>query len=114
MSAEPNLAELQKSWHGSYSGYFIGFIASLILTSLSFLIVGKELLPAPTVYYVISAFALIQATVQLIYFLKLGKEGKPYWETATFFFMFIILLIIVLGTLWIMYELNERTMGMQM
>lgn len=110
MEAETSLKEIQRTWHGTYSSYFKGFIPSLLFTTLSFLIVAQKWLPGQMALYVISALGVFQAGFQLKYFLKLGKEGKPYWETISFLFMLLILVIIVLGTLWIIFDLNQRTM----
>ena len=110
MSEELSLQEMQKKWHGSLKSYAIGSVASLFLTSLSFLLVVGQLLAAHTLLYTIAGLALVQAAVQLIYFLHLGREGKPRWETFIFCFMLLILLIIACGTLWIMHDLNVRTM----
>ncbi len=110
MEAELSLKEMQKTWHGSLKSYLIGFLVSLVLTSLSFLLVITQVLPSNLLIYTITGLALLQATFQLIYFLHLGQEGKPHWETFIFFFMLLILLIIAAGSLWIMYDLNQRTM----
>jgi cytochrome o ubiquinol oxidase operon protein cyoD len=49
--------------------------------------------------------------VQLRFFLHLGQEAKPRWETMIFYFMVLVLLIIALGSLWIMHDLEERVMS---
>jgi len=108
MNHEPSLKTIQSYWHGSYKSYWIGFIGSLILTCISF---SLALLKSPYLPYALSFLALIQAVFQLRFFLHLGQEEKPQWETLIFYFMLLILLIIVLGSLWIMYDLNAR-MGM--
>jgi len=59
----------------------------------------------------IGVLAVIQMFVQLIFFLHLGKENKPRWNTLIFAFMLLVLLIVVLGTLWIMHSLDTRVMG---
>jgi len=110
MEAETSLKEIQSAWHGTYSSYFKGFFASLLFTSLSFLIVAQKWVPEQMVLYVISALGVLQAIIQLMYFLKLGREDKPYWESISFLFMVLILVIIVVGTLWIIFDLNQRTM----
>lgn len=106
---ELTLEETKKEWHGSLKSYIIGFTVSLIFTSLSFLFVAGEFFSVHTTIYTISAFALTQALIQLRYFLHLGKEGKPHWETIIFVCMFSILVIIVGGSLWILYNLDVRT-----
>lgn len=110
MSSELSLKEIQKEWHGSYRAYFIGFIGSLLLTAFSFLTVTLELVQGKTLLILITSLAVIQAIIQLRFFLHVGEEPKPRWETVAFYFMVIILLIIAIGTLWIMFDLNDRMM----
>lgn len=105
-----SLKEIQKEWHGNLRSYLIGFIACLILTSLSFLIVISNLLSGYPLIFTLTTLAVIQAIVQLVFFLHLGQEAKPRWETISFYFMVMVLLIIALGSLWIMKDLNERVM----
>lgn len=115
MSEELSLKEIQKEWHGSLKAYVIGFIASLILTATSFFLVHTRLLPEQYLVHTIVGLAVAQAIIQLLFFLHVGQEAKPRWETLVFYFMVLILLIIAIGSLWIMWDLNERTMsGMPM
>jgi cytochrome o ubiquinol oxidase subunit IV len=58
--------------------------------------------------------ALVQGVVQLIFFLHLSQEARPRWETLSFYFMLLILFIVMGGTLWIIYDLNERVMSSMM
>jgi cytochrome o ubiquinol oxidase operon protein cyoD len=110
MHTELSLKQMKKEWHGNLRSYVIGFAASLILTSISFLLVIFKVLENQSLAYTLGGLALLQALFQLIYFLHVGQEAKPKWETLIFCFMFFILLIIVIGSLWIMYDLNERMM----
>lgn len=110
MSTELTLKEIKKEWHGTYTAYAIGFFASLLLTGLSFYLVSEEYFTETTLSYTIVGLGLIQAAVQLRFFLHLGQEAKPRWETVVFFFMLVILLIICLGSLWVMNDLNARMM----
>ncbi|ADI37857.1 cytochrome o ubiquinol oxidase protein CyoD [Waddlia chondrophila 2032/99] len=110
MSTRVSLNEEKKLWHGTYLSYGIGFFVSLVFTSISFLLVAYDAFPPVSLIYTIATLAFLQAVVQLIFFLHLGQEGKPHWETFIFFFMLLILLIIVVGSLWVMNDLNERMM----
>jgi len=47
----------------------------------------------------------------LHFFLHVGEEAKPRWEIISFYFMVVVLFIVVLGTLWIMFDLNTRVMS---
>lgn len=108
---ELSLQEMQKEWHGTYKAYWIGFALSLILTSLSFGTVVFAQLSGDLLVYTLVALALAQAIVQLIFFLHVGQEAKPKWETIVFAFMVLVLLIIAVGSLWIMHDLNMRVMS---
>lgn len=100
----------EKQWHGSYMDYAVGFIASLILTTLSFYLVITKALPEKWMNHGLITLALFQALFQLRFFLHLGKEAKPKWESVTFYFMLLILAIVVFGSLWIMFDLQMRMM----
>ncbi len=96
--------------HASLKAYLIGFVLSIVFTLLAYVLVVNHVLQGWVLGASIGLLALLQATVQMIYFLHLGKEHKPHWNTLSFFFMFSVLVIIVLGTLWIMYSLDYRVM----
>jgi cytochrome o ubiquinol oxidase operon protein cyoD len=110
MQHDLSLKEIQKEWHGTYKAYAIGFIASLLLTSASFLLVLTEALTGRSLVFTIVALAMVQAIFQLLFFLHVGQEAKPRWETVIFGFMLLLLLIIAVGSLWVMNDLNDRVM----
>lgn len=110
MSSELSLKEIQKEWHGTLKAYVIGFISSILLTAISFSLVITKLLSGHLLVYTIIGLALIQAMIQLLFFLHVGQEAKPRWETIAFGFMTMVLLIIMIGSLWIMNDLDDRMM----
>ena len=110
MTNELSLHEMQKKWHGTYKDYAIGFLSSLLLTIVSFSLVISKIISGPMLLYTITALAIAQAIIQLLFFLHVGQEEKPRWETLVFYFMVLVLLIIALGSLWVMNDLNERMM----
>lgn len=111
MEMELNLGEMKKEWHGSLKAYIIGFTASILLTAISFLLVITKVIVGPHLAYALVALAIVQAIVQLLFFLHVGQEAKPRWETLIFTFMTLILFIIAIGSLWIMNDLDERVMS---
>jgi len=111
MSNDLSLKETQKEWHGTLKSYVIGFVASILLTAVSFFIVMTRALSGPILIFIIIGLALAQAIVQLLFFLHVGQEAKPRWETVVFYFMVMVLLIIAGGSLWIMYDLDDRLMS---
>ena len=91
--------------------YIIGFVLSLLLTLLAYGIVVYEWVGTHAVAFLL-VLALIQMVVQLIYFLHLDNEVKPRYKLVSFAFMAAILLIIVIGSLWVMEHLNYNMMDM--
>jgi cytochrome o ubiquinol oxidase operon protein cyoD len=111
MSAEPNLEQIKKEWHGTLTAYIKGFLGSLFLTVIAFYIVVYRFLPEQSLIYAIVGLALAQAIVQLFFFLHLGEEAKPRWHSLIFYFMVLVVFIIAFGTLWIITDLNHRVMA---
>lgn len=111
MHHDLTLKEIKKEWHGTLKAYLIGFIICLLLSITSFFLVLSRLFSDQNLAYAIVALAIIQAIIQLLFFLHLGQEAKPRWETIVFFFMMVVLVIIAVGSLWIMHDLNERVMS---
>ena len=98
---------------GTVKFYLLGFILCIALTLAAYFLVAKELLSGMTVILAILGLGVIQLAVQLIFFMHLGSEyadGRPkhHWNMLVFFFMIMVLVIIVFGSLWIMYNLNYR------
>jgi cytochrome o ubiquinol oxidase operon protein cyoD len=111
MTHDLSLKEIQKEWHGTLKSYVIGFLASFLLTAISFSLVITRLFSEQTLIYAIICLAILQAIVQLLFFLHIGQEeAKPRWASIVFCFTVLILLIVVIGSLWIMYDLNDRMM----
>lgn len=100
--------------HGTYKAYLIGFILSLALTLTSYFLVTDKILAGATLGYTLLGLGTVQMIVQMICFLHLGQESKPHWNSITFLFMLMVLVIIVAGSLWIMSNLNYNVMAPSM
>ena len=94
----------------SFTSYTIGFGVSLALTLTSFYLVSNHVFRGWNMIYTIMALAAAQLIVQLVFFLHLGREGRPRWNQGVFLFMLTVLLILVVGSLWIMKNLNYHMM----
>lgn len=105
-----SVVAIENEMHGTLKSYVIGFILSLVLTLASFLLVSEHLLPAWTLILTIVGLAVVQVVVQLLFFLHLGSDSKPYWNIIIFLFMLVIMAILVIGSLWIMYNLDYYMM----
>jgi cytochrome o ubiquinol oxidase subunit IV len=94
-----------------FKPYIVGLILSLALTLAAYFLVDGHLLTDRTALVsVVVVLAVLQALVQMMLFLHLGTEGKPHWNMLTFLFMVMVVLILVLGSLWIMYNLSYDVM----
>ncbi|HSH17750.1 MAG TPA: cytochrome o ubiquinol oxidase subunit IV [Candidatus Saccharimonadales bacterium] len=86
--------------------YVTGFILSLLLTIMPFLMVYYHTVSGTLLVAAIVCFAILQLFVQLVFFLHLGNGRDGRWNIMAFLFMAMVVVIIVIGSLWIMYNLN--------
>jgi cytochrome o ubiquinol oxidase operon protein cyoD len=95
--------------------YIYGFAGSLACTMLAYVLVVTHVAadarnPVTILLTaVIASLALAQFAIQLRYFLHLGDEARPRWKLLSFGFMTLIVVILVLGSVWIMANLNYHT-----
>lgn len=90
--------------------YVVGFILSVVLTVIAYLLVVNHILSGFGLALAIMGLAAVQLVVQLVFFLHLGLDAKRRWNLAAFLFMGMVLLIIVVGSLWIMNNMNYNMM----
>lgn len=96
--------------HVSVKGYLTGFILSIILTAIPFAMVMGNMLPRNALYATVIVCAVVQIIVHLVYFLHLDTKTEGGWNMVAFVFAVIIILIVVVGSLWIMWNLNYNMM----
>ncbi len=94
---------------GSLKSYTSGFILSIVLTIVAF---GVVMMGASrtVVLYVIVGAAVAQILVHLHYFLHLDASSEARWNVFALIFTFLIMILFIAGSLWIMYNLNYRMM----
>ncbi len=90
--------------------YLVGFSLSVLMTLLAYLLVVNHVWPMFTLVMVIAVLAILQLAVQLIFFLHLGDEKGVRWKLVTLVFAIIIVGILVVGSIWIMNNLNYTMM----
>lgn len=96
--------------HGSVFTYTTGFILSIVLTLAAYYFVVNDTFAYRELIAIIIGLAVAQLMVQLFFFLHLGKESKPRWNLIVFSFMLLVVGIIVIGSLWIMDNLDYNMM----
>ena len=93
-------------FHGNLRVYVFGFAASIILTLSAFVMVMGHELSRAGVMIGIFVLAIVQLFIQLVCFLHLGREARPRWNLIAFGFALMVVVIVVVGSLWIMHNLN--------
>lgn len=100
--------------HGSYLSYTIGFILSIALTLAAYFLVVEKILTGTQLMLAIVSLAVVQLLVQLVFFLHLGRESSPRWNQMVFWFAAGVVLIVVIGSIWIMENLDYNMMPKEM
>ena len=95
----------------SYRSYIIGFVASLVLTIVPFWLVmsGVEI-GIGWALAVIFGLGAVQIMVHISYFLHVTVKAEDGWQAMSLIFTAIILVIILAGSIWVMFHLHENMM----
>jgi cytochrome o ubiquinol oxidase subunit IV len=104
----PVVVSKHDSAHGTLQMYISGFVLSIFLTLAAYTLVVSHEFSNWALALAIAGLAIVQFLVQLFFFLHLGRESKPRWKLTVFLFMLLVVGILVIGSLWIMYNLNYR------
>jgi cytochrome o ubiquinol oxidase operon protein cyoD len=96
----------------TFKSYLTGFVLSVALTLLAFYFVTAHISSGHILYshnfltVATLALALVQAVIQMLFFLHLNKGENARWNLAVFGSTVCIILILVIGSIWIMGHLN--------
>lgn len=92
--------------------YIVGGIGALGWTLVTYgLAVSGLVQDKPQLIFYILVAAMLQLIVQIFYFLHISDESKPRWRQTSFLFTLLMVLVIVIGSIWIMINMNYN-MGM--
>ncbi len=94
--------------------YITGFILSLLLTLAAYFVVTNQIFSGNLLVGVVLGFAIMQLAVQMTFFLHLLDETKPRWNLIIFLTTLSIILLVIVGSLWIMNNLNYHMTATQM
>jgi cytochrome o ubiquinol oxidase operon protein cyoD len=104
------MAKPTRDTDAMFKSYMTGFVLAVILTAVPFILAAFKLLSATTALIVIAVLALIQVVVHLRYFLHLELKRSPRENLVALAFTAIIIVIMIGGSLWIMFDLHARMM----
>ena len=98
--------------HGSRKGYLTGFALSAVLTAIPFWLVMTGAFDIQTTAILVVVLAFAQIVVHTVFFLHVNTKAEGGWTLVALVFTAIIVLIVISGSLWIMYHLHGNMMPM--
>ncbi|MBC9247374.1 cytochrome o ubiquinol oxidase subunit IV [Paracoccus sp. 11-3] len=97
--------------HGTYKSYFTGFVLSVILTAIPFALVMAGGLESRVItMLLVVGFAAVQIVVHMVYFLHMNTRSDEGWTFMSLIFTIIILVVVLAGSIWVMYHMNTNMM----
>jgi cytochrome o ubiquinol oxidase operon protein cyoD len=94
-------------------GYLIGLALATLLTVVSFFIAGTSLVWAPSIPIALCVLAIAQMGVHLVFFLHLTTGEDNVNNVLALAFGVLIVLLVMVGSLWIISHLNQNMMPME-
>lgn len=92
--------------------YIYGALGAMLTIGIVYIAAVEEWFTSSTTLAVFAlVLAAVQLVIQLLTFLHLNTEARPRWQTQSFLFTMLTAVIIVVGSIWIMVNLNYN-MGM--
>ncbi len=102
----------KQEYRAALRRYMLGGVGALGWTLVAYGLVASRVVYDFSLLatYVLVA-ALLQLVVQLVCFVHLPSEATPKWRQMSFFFTVLMVVVIIIGSIWIMLNLNYN-MGM--
>jgi cytochrome o ubiquinol oxidase operon protein cyoD len=93
-------------------GYLIGLVLATLLTVISFYVAKSNLFWQPSLPIALVVLAIAQMAVHVIFFLHITTGPDNTNNILALAFGILIVALVVVGSLWIMYNLNHNMMPM--
>jgi cytochrome o ubiquinol oxidase operon protein cyoD len=106
----PTLADMEEGTSSGLTIYTIGLVLAIILTATSFWVANTSLLWPPGVPLGLAVLAIAQMGVHLVFFLHITSGPDNTNNVLALAFGVLIVVIVVVGSLWIMFNLNDNMM----
>ncbi|HYZ23811.1 MAG TPA: cytochrome o ubiquinol oxidase subunit IV [Rhodopila sp.] len=94
-------------------GYTLGLAFAIVLTITSFYIARSQLIWQPSIPIALAVLAIAQIGVHLVFFLHITTSPDNTNNVLALAFGVLIVLLIVVGSVWIMDHLNDRMMPVE-
>jgi len=97
--------------HGSVGSYLVGFVLAVVLTAASFWLVLHGGFARETALIGLGVLAVVQIVVHLVFFLHMNASSSQRWNVTAFSYTVLTVLILVIGTLWVMHNVGMNMMS---
>jgi cytochrome o ubiquinol oxidase operon protein cyoD len=91
----------------------LGLGFSVVLTVASFMVAGTNLIYAPAIPVALIVLAIAQMGVHLVFFLHITTGPDNTNNVLALAFGILVVFLIVVGSIWIMDNLNQNMMPME-
>lgn len=93
---------------GSVPSYVAGFILSLLLTIIPYLLVKNQIIESGPLLITVLVLAMVQMFIQMFFFLHLGRGPKPFYNIVFFAATSGMILLVVGASMLIMGNLYRN------
>jgi cytochrome o ubiquinol oxidase operon protein cyoD len=93
--------------------YTIGLVLAVILTAVSFWVANTSLLWGPGISLGLAVLAVAQMGIHLVFFLHITTGPDNTNNVLALAFGVLIVVLVVSGSLWIMWDLDHNMMPVQ-
>jgi cytochrome o ubiquinol oxidase subunit IV len=97
--------------HGSLGSYLAGFVLAVVLTAASFWLVLHGGFSRETALLGLAVLAAVQIVVHLVFFLHMNTSSGQRWNVVAFAYTVLTVLIVIVGTLWVMHNVTMQMMS---
>jgi cytochrome o ubiquinol oxidase subunit IV len=95
-------------------GYFVGLFLATLITVVAFFIAGTNLVWGPSIPLALVVLAIAQIGVHLVFFIHITTGADNTNNVLALAFGVLIVMLIMVGSLWIMSNMNNNMTPMQM
>jgi cytochrome o ubiquinol oxidase subunit IV len=102
----PILPGVEEATSSGVNVYTLGLVLAVVLTATSFWVANTSLLWPPGIPLGLAVLAIAQMGVHLVFFLHITSGPDNTNNVLALAFGVLIVTIVVVGSLWIMFNLN--------
>ncbi len=97
---------------GAVGSYLLGLGLATLLTAVSFFVASTTLVWTPSIPVALVVLAIAQMGVHLVFFLHITTGPDNTNNVMALAFGVLIVLVLMVGTIWVMTNLNHNMMHM--